>query len=344
MDVSFKSLLKHKNLAHLHQSEQRRPPAGGRRVVFLLLDHFSLMAFTGAADALVTTNLVANEPLFETRVFSIDGGTVTSDLGIAVSVDGGLSSLRVGRGDLLVVCGGLRVRLHSSAGIRNLLLAAHSAGATLGALWNGAYFLADAGLLDGRECAVHPDTRALMVETFPRVNVSRSSHVVKGRHVSSAGANSSLSMMLEWLRGDLDQGVVDSVEEILTCDESPGVMGASALSIHRNSSLPQALKLALELMHSNIEEPLTIGEIADLAGLSRRQLDRLFNRHVGASPSRYYLELRVTHARQLLQHSNGPIAEIAVASGFASISHFCHCFRQFFNIAPSKFRHQQLAR
>ncbi|AYH43922.1 AraC family transcriptional regulator [Azoarcus sp. DN11] len=341
MRVPFRSLLKHKNLPHLHERRWLEPSGGCRRVFFVVLDHFSLMSFTGAVDALVTANLVSREPLFETMVVSADGEMAVSDLGIGISVDGAITALQARRGDLVVVCGGLRVRLHSFPALRTQLLAAHAAGATLGGLWNGAFFLADAGLLHDRDCAVHPDARALMAERFPRTRVARHSYVVDGQRMSCAGANSSLAMMLAWLRSDYESAVVDSVEEILGCDKSPEVIGAPA---DRDPTLPQALKLALELMHSNIDEPLAIEEIAELSDLSRRQLDRLFTRHLGASPSRYYLELRVTHARQLLQHSNAPIAEIAVASGFASISHFCQCFRQFFHVAPGKFRLQQVAR
>ncbi|NMF96916.2 GlxA family transcriptional regulator [Aromatoleum toluolicum] len=341
LTVPFKSLLKHRNRPHVHERPWANPSSGCRRVIFVVLDHFSLMAFTGAVDALATANLVSREPLFEALVLSADGEMAVTDVGIGISVDGDLSALQVRRGDLVIVCGGLRVRLQTPPQLRAQLLSAHAAGATLGALWNGAFFLADAGLLDDHECTVHPDTRALMSEKFPRTRVSRCSYVLDGPRMSCAGANSSLGMMLAWLRRDYEPAVVDSVEEILSCDKSQEVVAAPS---DRDPTLPQALKLALELMHSNIDEPLAIEEIAELSDLSRRQLDRLFNRYLGASPSRYYLELRVTHARQLLQHSNEPIAEIAVAAGFASISHFCQCFRQFFNVAPGKFRLQQLAR
>lgn len=344
MSTSFKSLLKHKNLAHLPPEPPGGASAEGRRATFVLLEHFSLMAFTGAVDALVTANLVTREPLTEVRVVGFGGEVVVSDLGIAISVEGELGDVEVRRGDLLILCGGLRVRLDQAPGVRAPLVAAHRAGATLGALWNGAYFLADAGLLDDHECAVHPDSRALMVERFPRVKVSRHSHVVDGPRISCAGANSSLNMMLGWLRRNYDAVIVDSVEEILSCDKSHELLDASVLSVDSDPTLPQPLKLALELMHSNIEEPLSLDEVARWTGLSRRQLERLFSRHVDASPSRYYLELRLTHARQLLQQTNRSIAEIAVASGFVSITHFRHCFRRFFNVAPGRFRRRHYAK
>ncbi|GAA0587814.1 GlxA family transcriptional regulator [Halomonas salifodinae] len=344
MSTSFKSLLKRKNLAHLPRDPSGDASAGARRATFVLLEHFSLMAFTGAVDALVTSNLVTREPLTDVRTLSLGGEVVVSDLGIAISVDGELAELEMRRDDLLILCGGLRVHLDESPALRAPLVAAQRAGVTLGALWNGAYFLADAGLLDDHECAIHPDSRALMIERFPRVKVSRHSHVLDGQRISCAGANSSLNMMLGWLRHNYDAIIVDSVEEILSCDKSHELLGASVLSVDSDPTLPQPLKLALELMHSNIEEPLSLDEVARWAGLSRRQLERLFSRHVDASPSRYYLELRLTRARQLLQQTNRPIAEIAVASGFVSITHFRHCFRKFFHVAPGRFRRRHYAK
>ena len=88
----------------------------------------------------------------------------------------------------------------------------------------------------------------------------------------------------------------------------------------------------------NIEDPIGIGEIAQYAGISRRHLERLFCQHVKATPPRYYLELRLTHARQLLQYTNKSLLEVAIASGFVTSSHFQRRFREMFDIAPGQFR------
>ncbi|WP_282737590.1 GlxA family transcriptional regulator [Halomonas kalidii] len=341
MHASFKSLLKRKNMAHLNAGEDSRSQPPLRRVAFVLLDNFSLMAFAGAVDALVTANLVTREPLVEVLVVGATSDLVVSDLGTAISTDCPLTALQEQRLDLLIMCGGFRVHLQSSPSIRSTLRCFDAAGTTLGGLWNGAFFLAEAGVLDGHDCAIHPDSRAMLLESFPGVCLSRHSYVLDRKRISCAGANSALSMMLDWLRRDHDQSFVDAIEEILNCDKAQEVMDVSVLSLDRDPTLPQALKLALELMHNNIDEPLSVDEIARWVNISRRQLERLFIRYVDASPSRYYMELRVTYARQLLQQTNKSIADIAVASGFTSIDHFRHCFRQFFHVAPAKFRRQR---
>ncbi len=73
-------------------------------------------------------------------------------------------------------------------------------------------------------------------------------------------------------------------------------------------------------------------------GLLRRHLERLFRRPVQPTPPRYYLELRLTYARQLLQHTSKSLTEVAVASGFVSSLHFYRRFRELFAIAPRQYR------
>ncbi len=338
MRSSFESVLKDKNRLHLERGRGDEPVVVMRRVAFVLLDNFSMMAFTGAVDALVTANLMSATPLYDVLVVGGSQDAVVSDLGITISAGCRLVDLHERDQHLIVVCGGFRVRLQADPLLRTKLRHADAAGAMLGGLWNGAYFLAEAGLLDGYDCAFHPDGRAMMAELFPKVRLSRHSFVMDRQRIGCAGANSSLGMMLEVVKRDCGDSLVQAVEEVLSCDKLQEVMDVSAVTVDRDPTLPQPLKLALELMHNNIDEPLKMEEVATCVGLSTRQLERQFCRHVNATPSRYYLELRLTRARQLLQQTNKSLADIAVACGFVSISHFRRCFREFFDVAPGSFR------
>lgn len=338
MRSSFESVLKDKNRLHLERGQGDEAVMAMRRVAFVLRDNFSMMAFTGAVDALVTANLMSATPLYEVLVVGGSQDVVVSDLGIAISVGCRLADLQERHQHLILVCGGLRVQLQADPLLRSKLRQADAAGIMLGGLWNGAYFLAEAGLLDGYDCAFHPDGGAVMAELFPKVRLSKHSFVLDRQRIGCAGASSSLGMMLEVVKRDCGDSLVQAVEEVLSCDKLQEVMGVSSVSVDRDPTLPQPLKLALELMYNNIEEPLRMNEVAACVGISTRQLERQFYRHVNATPSRYYLELRLTRARQLLQQTNKSLADIAVACGFVSISHFRRCFREFFEIAPGCFR------
>ena len=102
----FNSRLRHSNQAYLlaRQNDNEHPPIS-RRIVFVLLEHFSMMAFTGAVDTIVTANLLSRTPLYRFQAYSLEGGAVLSDLGINISVDGELKSLDANDLDMLETAG-----------------------------------------------------------------------------------------------------------------------------------------------------------------------------------------------------------------------------------------------
>ncbi|WP_236183248.1 GlxA family transcriptional regulator [Pseudomonas juntendi] len=333
----FESILKNTNLAHLEPGFRTSLPMPCQRVAFVLREHSSMMAFTAAMDSLVTANMMSATPLFQVEVVG-EGPQVMSDLGIALPVNTQLSDLQVQGLGCLLVCGGLRVRLQAAPQLRAKLRQADQQGCQLGGLWNGAYFLAEAGLLNDHDFAFHPDVRAMMNELYPKVRISRQAHVLDRRRMSCAGACSALDMMLAMLEQAGGVPLRRAVEQMLACDRSRVANDTAAGVADIDPGMPHGVRLALELMHANIEDPIGIDEIAEHAELSRRHLERLFHRHVQATPPRYYLELRLTHARQLLQHTNKSLTEVAVASGFVSFPHFYRRFRELFAIAPRQYR------
>ena len=91
-------------------------------------------------------------------------------------------------------------------------------------------------------------------------------------------------------------------------------------------------------MEANLEETISLDDLAHYVGVSRRQLERLFQKHLKCVPSRYYLELRLNRARQLLLQTNLSIIDVSLACGFVSAPHFSKCYRDFFGIPPREER------
>lgn len=339
----FNSRLRHSNQAYLRarDSDSDHPPIS-RRIGFVLLEHFSMMAFTGAVDAIVTANLLARNPLYRFQAVSLEGGSVLSDLGISITADCELSALDATELDMLIVCGGYRSDLNPPRTVLDRLRTIARKGTTMGGLWNGSSVLALAGLLDGYACTVHPESRAGLEESSPRAKLLPIPFVIDRDRISSAGANSALGMMLAVIRHQHGDDVVRGIEEILACDRgTEDIPDRPMPVIEGSTTLPDALRAILKLMESNIEEPLSIDDLAHYAQVSRRQIDRLFHRHMKTTPSRYYLELRITRARRLLLQTNAPITNIAIACGFTGAPHFSRCYRDFFGVSPSKARSTQ---
>lgn len=328
-----------------HQLPQQSPPF---RVVFLLQEHFSLLAFTAAADALTTANLVIGEKRFKFHTLSLQDECIVSDLGIPITCDQTQSvefahashaqqNLLLST-DLLIVCGGFRCELDENASMSALLQRADQLKIMLGGLWNGIISIAHAGLMNGHATALHPDNHELAIKNFPDMLVRHDTVVIDRRRVSAAGPNSAFDLMLLLIQRHDSLGTVQSIRKILKADAGSAENVESALRRDDERWFPDNLQNALQLMRSNLDEPVDKHTLAKHINTSTRAMERLFQRHLNTSPARHYLQLRLQSAHELLLHTDKSISEISDSCGFVSSSHFSRTFSQRYGFAPSKLR------
>ncbi|MCJ8339471.1 MAG: helix-turn-helix domain-containing protein [Pseudomonadales bacterium] len=319
-------------------------PSKTIKVGFILLQHFSMMSFTAAVDVLITANLVQSKSLFTVDSYALQNCSVTSDLGIDIAVSGPISEIELDGEDalnILIVCGGLRCNYHAEPKLTRLLQAADNKQLLLGSLWNGVIALAQASTLHDLPCALHLDNHALMQEQHCNVNLTQSSYSITPRHISCVDAIAALEMMLKTVERLKGPAIARAVKEILSCSRSSDQDNQKLVQSGDSENFPEKLRSAIQLMNSNIEEPIAIEEMASYLQTSRRQIERLFKLHLHTSPSRHYLEIRLTYARRLLLQSDDSITNIAIACGFVSSNHFSNCFRDYFKAAPSSCRNRK---
>jgi len=311
------------------------------KIGFILLENFSMTAFTASVDVLVTANLVHAHKIFDISSYALESANVTSDLGIDIAATSVISEMPFSdseKSNILIVCGGLRSDLNQHSQLIKILKKAHKHHCVLGGIWNGIVPLAQADVLHENACALHIDNHPLVIERFPKVNLTQKSYICNEQHLSCADASSSLDMTLALLEQLTDTASYRAVKNILVCARSLEE-GAEKLNQHGdNDQLPKTLRSAIELMNNNIEEPISIDEMALLINANRRQLERLFKQHLQTSPSKHYLEIRLTYARRLLVHTNDSITNIAIACGFLNSNHFSNCFKLYFKMPPSHCR------
>ncbi len=325
---SFSETLQGQNLRFV---AAKKDASRQTRVGFLLQEHFSLPAFTQALDVLVTANLI-DRGLFVTRTFSLDGQAVTSDLGIVICPDAELTGQELAELDLLVICAGLRTPLRPIPSLRQLLRTAADKQVALAGLWSGAWFIGQAGLLDGYRCAIHPEHRAALAEIARHSQVTAESFVVDRDRLTAASPTGAFHMILEWIGALHGNDLVEGIVGILAFEESRYKRVKPTL----HAKMSEPLRTVINLMSANIEEPLSTDQLATYSGRSRRQIERLFQQQLGTTPARYYLELRITEGRRLLQHSDLPVLDVSVACGFVSPSHFSKCYTAYFGNSPSR--------
>lgn len=164
-----------------------------------------------------------------------------------------------------------------------------------------------------------------------------------GPHLSCCGGGASADFALTLVEALYGANVQAEIKEALCIDKVRGPEERQRVALQaRFGALQPKLSEAVTLMESNIEEPLSTDDIAGLVGLSRRQLERLFKQYLGSLPSRYYLELRLQRARQLLLETNHSIVQVGLMCGFSSGSHFSTAFGALFGNTPREERQRKL--
>ncbi len=312
---------------------------------FLLLPRFSLLALGGAVDALAAANEVLEHRAYTSVLLSLDGSPVRAACGSGVAPSCALADAP--DLDALFVVSDLPLPEpqrdgHAALHLRLRELAA--AGRLLGGIGTGAAVLAQAGVLNGHRATLHWALGPQLAESHAQVVVSSNVHEIDRGRLSCTGATASLDMLIVWLGQRHGERVAQALMAHFGLERLRGADERQRAPVAARTGLASTkLTEAVSLMEANLGEPLPTEDIAQLVGVSRRQLERLFKQHLDALPSRYYAELRLARARRLLQQTSQSILQIGLSCGFSSGSHFSNAYRARFGRTPREERSQRAA-
>jgi len=308
-----------------------------KRFVFLLLDRFTMLSFACAIEPLRLANRVLGRQAY-TWVLAGEGGreAVCSN-GVAFRLDMGLDE--VSRDDVVMVCGGIDVQRATTRPILNWLRREARRGVTIGGLCTGAYAVAKAGLLDGRKATIHWENQDSFLEEFEDVKLTKGVFVADGNRLSTAGGTASIDLMLKIIAEDHGEDVANTTADQLIYSSIRTDQDTQRLSVPTRIGVRHPkLSKVIQMMESNVETPISPSILAEDVGMSTRQLERLFRRYLNRSPKRYYMELRLQKARNLLMQTDMSVINVALACGFASPSHFSKCYRAHYQTTPYRER------
>jgi transcriptional regulator GlxA family with amidase domain len=239
--------------------------------------------------------------------------------------------------DLVFVCGGVNVRDAVSPPLVAALRRLAAKRMPLGALCTGGYALAQAGLLDGYRATIHWENLSALREQFPRVLISDHVFTIDRNRYTCSGGVAPLELMLNLIEDKLGPQVSRRVSEQFIVERIRDGSDRQYVPLRAQVGRPvhRSVLAVAEVMEANIENPLPLELIARQSGLSRRQIERLFKQQVDCVPKRYYIELRLKRARELLLQTSMPIMAISTACGFQSPPHFSKCYRKHFGHPPT---------
>lgn len=301
---------------------------------FLTLPDFSMIAFSSAVEVLRMANYAGRAQHYTWSIYSPEGAPVHASNGIAVRPTRALDAS--GLPDVMIVCGGIRIRDAVDDGTRTMLSRLAGQGLPLGGICTGAYALMSTHLLDGYRCAVHWENRSVLHSEFPQVRFADELFVIDRDRLTCTGGTAPIDMMLNLVGLRFGQKLAAQVSEQFILERIRSATDPQPIPVDARVGLSRAeLVEVVRLMEANIEEPLSLDELARLVRLSQRHLQRMFRFYLNVSPTHHYMTLRLKRARELLRTTSASIARVTAVCGFHSPSHFSNAYRAEFGHAPS---------
>jgi len=319
---------------HERPNERRPRMPNPQHIHFALVEDFTHIAFSCAVDPLRIANLSSGETLYRWSLSSLDGKSAQSSDGTQLIVQHAFDDMP--NCDRLFVLSGIGMQAKD----HSVLLAAlrrtdRLTRTKIGALCSGSWVLASGGFLNGRDAAIHWEYHDGFAEAFPEVNLLRNVFVDDGRHPTASGGTATADLMLHLIAQDHGQDLSTAVSDQMVYNAVREASATQKVSLQsRNGIRNPNLMQAISLMEDNLDTPLPPSSIAELIGISTRQLERLFGKYLNASPKKFYMEMRLERARKLLVQTEMSVTEVALASGFENPGHFSRVFRTAFGCTP----------
>ena len=307
-----------------------------KRLGFLIHHGFPMACLTSMIEPLRAANEIVGKTAFTWQLIGEEDAHIISSAEVAFEPDVTLADVQ--GLDYLFVLGAPKsefTNIKTSNGILRRLV---KHGMLIGGISGGVFPLARSGLLDGYTCSVHWCYRAAFEAEFPQIETVDDVIYSDRTRITVSGAAAGFDAMLNLIAQELDTEVMT---EVACWFQHPLVRGEgvqqripTARSSSTDDMLPKAIQKAVQLFSESFEDPISVTEVANIVGLSPRQMERKFKQATGQSPINFYRSKRMHAARQLVLYSGDNISEIALAVGYSTSAPLVKYYKEEFGLAP----------
>ncbi|MFM0375243.1 GlxA family transcriptional regulator [Paraburkholderia aspalathi] len=304
------------------------------RIGYIVVPGFQVMVF-GGLTVFELANRLTKEPYYEIRLISESGGPVQSSLGYSVMTD----SFAEGGFDTVIIGGVITGAYPASAALIEYLRGAVKNTRRVASMCTGAFFLAQAGVLDDRRATTHWAHAHELQTTYPKVKVEEDRiFIVDGPVWTSAGMTAGTDLAVSMVERDLGAKVARIVAKrmVMFHRRAGGQLQHSTLL--DLDAKTDRIQTALVYAKSNLHTPLTVDRLAEAANLSVRQFSRAFREETGQSPAKAVENLRLEAARLMVEQGRLPIDVVARETGFADPDRMRRAFLRAFGEPPQAIR------
>ncbi|WP_218000469.1 GlxA family transcriptional regulator [Thioclava sp. ES.031] len=309
------------------------------RIGILLFPSFSMMACVSASEPFRAANRLAGQTFYELHLLSSTGGGISASNGFKLETEALALAPEL---DRVFIVASLDIENLRDRTATRFLQRFAITGKPIGALSNGSFVLARAGLLDGYRCTLHWESLGQFAEEFPMIDTCREIYVRDRNRWTCAGGIAAIDLMLEQIATDIGGTLAAEVAEQFLHSRIRGPQEFQRMETKwRYGVRDERINAAIRLMEQNLELLLEISDIAKQCNLSLRHMERLWHKHFKMTPKQFYVRLRLKEAQRLLKETSEPIATIALRCGFVSASHLGSAYRRTFGHSPGSERRQK---
>lgn len=311
------------------------------KVAIVVFDGVQALDVAGPLDVFAEANtfLPAHQH-YQVSLVGREAGNVSCSNGMQLAVSCGFADLDI-QWDLLLVAGGPQLPDAQLPGEFLEWLQNQACGASrFGSVCNGAFVLAHAGLLDGREVTTHWADAGRLSNEFPQANVQPDRIFVRdGRLFTSAGVTAGIDLCLSLVAEDWGHELAVRVaKRLVVYIQREGGQSQYSPYIGAGKDEDPILSKVYRYVSEHITEALSIEQLASAASVSRRTLSRVFAKFAKVTPSVFVEQVRVDTARKLLEDSDAPLKTVAFKCGFHSATHMRTTFSRRLNVTPQQYR------
>ena len=297
-----------------------------RTLGLLLVDGFALMSYAALIEPYRAANMLAGRRLYRWRHISLDGKPAHASNGAMIVADRAIGG-PIDCDTLFLFAGGDPERFVDQRAFAWLRQIA-ARGVTIAGISAGPYLLARAELLSGHRATVHWDHQAAFADRFPMVTLDSGLYVIDRRRITCAGGLAGMDLALELIEREHGHGLAALVSDWFIRSEPRSADRPQRLSLRdRLGVTSDPVLRVLAYMETTVEEPVSRDNLALIAGVSLRHLERLFSHHLGETVKVRYLNIRLSLARQLLRTTQLGVTGVGIACGFKSSSHFSRRYK-----------------
>ncbi len=311
------------------------------RVTLLVLPESSMMSLASTLDPMRAANRISGRVLFEWQIATLNNkpAPLTCDLSVepdtTLDFDSG--------GDVLIVIASFNQQQHAGPAHLKLIKRIARNFDAIGGIEAGSWILARCGLLENRAATTHWEDLEDFGMHFPGVDLRPDRYVVDEPVFTTGGASPTFDLILHLIRKRYGYPLAMEVSSVFIYDARQSAAESQPLvSLGMLESHEPRVAAAIRVMEQHIDDTLNIKQVAAQVDLSVRMLEYLFRRTLNLSPAAYYRRLRLQIARRMVVDTRLQLQEIAIRSGFNSLSSFSRQFKKHYHQSPGECRRQAL--